>query len=136
MLIQPFPALTALALAEASDIWDRHVHLFRAQGWDVVDRPTNDSDEVSNTAFQVTIQAQLDRLCDMTRPASRDALVRLCAPLYGVTAPDLSRLIELRDFSVASQALTPIVPALLNAESPAHAMVLLAQHTWPTNGAR
>lgn len=87
------PAIRKLAEEEARDIWTRHVRLFREHLplMEVVADPHDASD-----GFAVTVAAQAERLSDLSRPASRDAVARLVAEAVGLTcgatAPVLTRI--------------------------------------------
>ena len=151
--IHPFPELRALAEEEARDIWTRHVRLFRERlpDMEVVADPHDASD-----GFAVTVDAQVERLCDLTRPASRDAVARLVAKRlglnFGTTAPAfwirdaepparwvLDGAWDDREFTYERpRGYVPpepggwlLVPSLAGVTDPAESLALIVRHLWP-----
>ena len=82
--IHPFPELRALAEEEARDIWTRHVRLFREVG----DCGFVESPDDAPEGFAVTVAAQVERLCDLTRFGSRTVVAALIAQKVGLSGWD------------------------------------------------
>lgn len=70
------PALRNLAEDEARDIWTRHVRLFALH---LPDMQTVADPNDASDGFFVTVEAQVERLADLSRRASRRAVADLVA---------------------------------------------------------
>ena len=150
--IHPFPELRAYAESEARDIWTRHVRLFREHlpDMEVVADPHDASD-----GFAVTVAAQVERLCDLTRFASRAVVAALAAERVGLDAwtgagVHLGRqgwtwaLWDGRNGSVVftenmrgganrlDRDTRVVVPGIAAITDPAEALTAIVTHLWPS----
>lgn len=89
MTLRDLPPVRALAEERARDIWTANVKYFQAAGWDITIDPGE-----APTGFGLTIEAQLDLLCDTSRQASRDDLAVLIAKAIGWHRSDVTGAIE------------------------------------------
>lgn len=90
--LRDIPAIRALAYEMLRDQWIANYARLSANP-DYLALPTHE--EAPEEAVELLIEAQLDLLTDLTRPASRDAVARLVAEAVwlgcGATAPDFRR---------------------------------------------
>lgn len=92
--LRTLPAIRAEAERLARDFLGAADVAFRAAGWDT--DLIHGGEDYAEDALRLFAAAHLDLLCDLTRPASRDAVARLVAEkvglVRGATAPILLRI--------------------------------------------
>ena len=146
--IHPFPELRALAEEEARAFASAWAGEFAAAwlAWDTLDPDTREK----------RIRTHLSLLCDLSRPASRDAVARLVAARLSIPvecfAPSLWRMAAtVWAFSAMSDCSGGVknvgvwfiptpgstaksihsVPSLVGITDPAEALALIVRHLWP-----
>ena len=81
--IRPFPELREYAEEEARDCHNR----FASLTWGVADGWS----ELDDDAQATLLRLHVDRICDLTRPASRDAVCRLVGERIGWPAWEVAK---------------------------------------------
>lgn len=138
--IHPFPELRALAEEEARALmcamhapeWERRTRSAPRpvpEGWATADA----------AMLQTLTESHLTLLCDLTRPASRDAVARLVAARVGTDLAGVHQRLALPGFPLLRLYDYCGVPdtAQGNGEhAPAEALALIVRHLWPEEAPR
>lgn len=140
--IHPFPELVALAEEEARESYSAMRDAGIATPYDVHGRKRSEADpwdQLPTGTREWWISARMSLLCDLTRPASRDAVARLVANRLGWCADEVIAACE-RDWpklrALWRSAGLPELPRWEPQPPAPEALAAVVRHLWPPEAPR
>ena len=121
--IHPFPELRQYAESEARAFAEAWESACEADwlAWDRLDQTTRER----------RIKAHLTLLCDLTRPASRDAVCRLVADKLGVRVSAGHQMIEEAKGPLSDALPRDVVARIYVTFTEPPTLALIVRHLWP-----
>lgn len=131
--IHPFPELRALAESEARDAYSSMREVGIMYPYDDHGRRREDVypwDQIPSGTRDWWVAARIMLLCDLTRPASRDAVCRLVVEHLGCSLCGLHAILagEVEAFGVFGDELAAVISGM----PPAAALTAIVAHLWPS----